>query len=100
MRPRMKRRSFRRLSANPIGEPKYDVGDTIGHFTILRYMGHSDVNKRNNRIMAKPQHWYRCKCSCGTEESRSQQELIDVRRQQMCFDCRSPSTQLEVIDED
>jgi hypothetical protein len=38
--------------------------------------------------MAKPQHWYRCLCTCGTMENRSQQELNDVRRNQCCFECR------------
>ena len=85
---RYKRRSFRNLSQ--IGRPKYDAGQTIGHFTITRYQGHSDVNKRNNRIMAKPQHWYRCKCDCGEYESRSQQELTDTRRSQCCESCRKP----------
>jgi predicted SprT family Zn-dependent metalloprotease len=71
------------------GKPKYKSRDIIGRFQIIRYMGHSTVNKRNNRIMAKSQHWYRCVCACGTEESRSQQELNDKRRQQMCFTCRA-----------
>jgi len=78
-----------RRNAVEVGEPKFHTGDTIGEFTIERYMGHSDVNKRNNHIMAKPQHWYRCQCSCGTQENRSQQELIDVRRSQCCFQCRA-----------
>lgn len=85
---RAKRRSFTIL-ARSIGKPKYVVGSVIGSFTVIRYMGHSTVNKRNNRIMTKPQHWYRCICTCGGEESRSQQELTDTRRQQKCFVCRA-----------
>lgn len=77
-----------KYSPIPLGEPKYGKGEHIGDFTILYYLGHSDVNKRNNRIMAKPQHWYRCLCTCGTMENRSQQELNDVRRNQCCFECR------------
>lgn len=72
----------------PIGEPKFGKGEQIGDFTVLHYLGHSDVNKRNNHIMSKPQHWYRCLCTCGTQESRSQQELNDVRRNQCCYECR------------
>jgi len=88
---RHRRRSFKRRSfrGDEIGTPKYKDDDIIGSFTILRWMGHSLINKRNNRIMAKPQHWYRCKCKCGQEESRSQQELTDTRRQQKCFVCRT-----------
>ena len=82
-----KRRSFRR-TATPVGLPKYAVGDFIGNFEIVRYEGHSLVNKRTAQRMAKAQHWYRCLCKCGTEEYRSQQELIDPRRQQKCFECR------------
>ena len=84
-----RKHTFRRSRYSKFGKPKFVKGSIIGNFMILRYMGHSDVNKRNNHIMAKPQHWYRCRCSCGTEESRSQQELIDTRRQQKCSDCRS-----------
>lgn len=86
---RGRRRSFRRDKAlHDIGTPKYEVGDIIGSFEIIRYEGHSEVNKRNAHVMSKAQHWYRCKCDCGTEEYRSQQELVDVRRQQKCFNCR------------
>lgn len=86
--PSRSRFPSRRQLSQPIGEPKFEVGEVIGDFTVIHYMGHSDVNKRNNHIMAKPQHWYRCRCSCGTEESRSQQELNDQRRNQCCFKCR------------
>jgi len=82
------RSRFHKKTAQALGDPKFAEGSVIGDFNVLRHMGHSDVNKRNNHIMAKPQHWYRCLCSCGTEESRTQQELIDVRRNQCCFKCR------------
>lgn len=72
----------------PVGEPKFGKGEHIGDFTVLYYLGHSDVNKRNNHIMAKPQHWYRCLCTCGNTENRSQQELNDTRRSQCCYECR------------
>lgn len=84
------RRAFKRRGyrPNPVGAAAYIVGETVGRFTIKHYMGHSTVNKRNNHIMAKAQHWYRCMCTCGTPESRSQQELTDKRRQQCCYNCR------------
>lgn len=91
---RGKRRSFRRgKTPSDFGIPKYAVGDNVGDFEIIRYEGHSIVNKRTAQDMAKAQHWYRCLCSCGTEEYRSQQELIDPRRQQKCFECRPPCPQ-------
>lgn len=72
------------------GLPKYKPGDVVGSFTIESYLGHSAVNKRTAKFMTKAQHWYTCLCDCRTKERRSQQELIDVRRQQMCFKCRDP----------
>jgi hypothetical protein len=83
-RRRIDRRAMR---PEPVG-PLYLAGDIIGFFEIVHYMGHSDVNKRNNRIMSKPQHWYHCVCDCGLNERRSQQELTDQRRQQCCAACR------------
>lgn len=86
---RGRRRSFRRQkTASDFGIPKYGVDDQVGDFTIIRYEGHSEINKRNAHKMSKAQHWYRCRCSCGTEEYRSQQELVDPRRQKKCFNCR------------
>lgn len=85
---RGRRRAFRKGKLNNFGIPKYAVDDQVGDFTIIRYEGHSEINKRNAHQMSKAQHWYRCRCSCGTEEYRSQQELVDPRRQQKCFNCR------------
>lgn len=82
------RRRTLRGSLTKEGGPKYKVGDEIGDFIVIFYHGHSYINKRNLNKMAKAQHWYRCKCKCGLQESRSQQELIDPRRQQKCFACR------------
>jgi hypothetical protein len=97
---RGRRRPFRRSkSPSAFGVPKFAVDDIVGNFTILRYEGHSAVNKRNAQTMSKAQHWYRCTCSCGTEEYRSQQELVDPRRQQCCFECRTP-THKEVNEDD
>ena len=90
LKPTMTRRQLKRRAKNlpAAGEPKWSVGEHVGEFTIVFYMGHSDVNKRNNRIMSKPQHWYRVKCKCGTNERRSQQELTDTRRALKCVQCR------------
>lgn len=87
---RGRRRSFRKHLLNEVGTPKYEVGDKVGYFEIIRYEGHSEINKRNAHHMSKAQHWYRCLCTCGTEEYRSQQELVDQRREQKCFNCRDP----------
>jgi hypothetical protein len=86
--PSRRRIKRSRYAPAPIGEPKFGKGQQIGDFTVIYYLGHSDVNKRNNHIMAKPQHWYRCVCTCGNEENRSQQELNDERRNQCCYACR------------
>ena len=83
-----RRRSFRKDRLNEIGAPKYEVGDRVGSFEIIRYEGHSEVNKRTAQHMSKAQHWYRCKCDCSTEEYRSQQELVDPRRSKKCYKCR------------
>lgn len=87
-----KRRNFRSLRRRAgiiaVGIPKFGVGEIIGDFVVKFYDGHSYINKRNNRKMSKPQHWYYCKCTCGKTEHRSQQELIDKRRQQCCEACR------------
>jgi hypothetical protein len=42
-RPTMKsrRRFFRTRTLSTVGKPKYEVGDKIGHFEIIRYEGHS-----------------------------------------------------------
>ena len=95
---RGRRRSFKTHRLSDVGEPRYTVGDKIGSFEIIRYEGHSEINKRNAHHMSKSQHWYRCLCTCGTEEYRSQQELIDKRRQQCCFYCRTNNT-VEVQDD-
>lgn len=77
----------RRPGRKEIGAPKYNTGDKVGDWTITFYHGHSYVNKRTAEVMSKTQHWYQCQCKCGKKTSRSQQELIDPRRQQCCADC-------------
>jgi hypothetical protein len=89
--PKRPRRTLKGKVKPGIGMPKYIKGDEIGDFSIIMYLGHSYVNKRNINLMSKAQHWYQCKCKCGSIESRSQQELIDTRRQQKCKNCRDNS---------
>ena len=91
MEDKVARRAFKRRSLIKIGGPKYVKDDIIGDFTIIFYQGHSYINKRTIKPMSKAQHWYQCRCSCGNIESRSQQELIDTRRQQKCKTCRDNS---------
>jgi hypothetical protein len=81
-------RSRRSVGKVQPGTPKFKVDDVVGDFTILYYLGHSAVNKRTGKSMAKAQHWYHCVCECGQYERRSQQELIDTRRQKRCYECR------------
>ena len=80
--------------------PKFKVGDVVGNFTIRFYDGHSCVNKRTAKTMAKAQHWYYCKCSCEKTEHRSQQELTDPRRNQMCSDCRKAHRALQILNKE
>jgi len=90
-----RRRFSRRMPTTAMGTPKFKRGDIIEHFTIIFYHGHSFINKRTAQQMAKAQHWYRCRCDCGAEENRSQQELIDPRREKKCYICRSPNELLQ-----
>jgi hypothetical protein len=90
--PKRPRRSRTGEFKTEIGAPKFEVGNEIGDFIVIFYQGHSFVNKRTAKEMSKAQHWYRCQCKCGNIESRSQQELIDPRRQQCCADCRKQNS--------
>jgi hypothetical protein len=94
-----RRRRFRRTPSS-FGVPKWGTDDVVGKFTIIRYEGHSSINKRTAQQMSKAQHWYRCLCTCGTEEYRSQQELVDPRRQKCCFNCRDIHVDYEVNQND
>lgn len=80
---------FRSRHRKPIDEPRYKEGDVIGDFTVVNHRSHSHINPRTGEQMTRIHHWYRCLCSCGTEEYRSQQELRDVRRSQCCYNCRA-----------
>jgi len=69
-------------------KPRFEILDRVDRFLVGSYLGHTDINPRNARVMAKPQHWYECRCRCGATAIRSQQELIDIRRVNACADCR------------
>ena len=86
MRPRVRRPGrFARSSSEP--EPKFRPGQVAGNFEILEYLGYS-ANKPCEPIRLKVEHhWYECRCSCGTSEIHTQQQLIDVRRHRMCVGC-------------
>ena len=71
------------------GQPKFRPGDIVRNFTVKRYAGHSYINKRTHKEMSKAQHWYRCECTCGAYEYRSQQELIDKNGVNDCSNCRN-----------
>ena len=67
--------------------PRFDVGDQAGEFNVLEYLGHSANKPFKPERLKVEHHWYRVRCSCGTEEIHTQQQLIDVRRNRMCVTC-------------
>jgi len=87
-RKKVSRYRFKKKSLEP--QPKYQVGDTAGQFNILEYLGYSSVKPTGKPKMLKVwHHWYRVRCSCGTEETHTQQQLIDTRRTRVCEECQS-----------
>ena len=68
-------------------QPHFTQGDVAGNFTITKYEGHSRVNPKTALRLSTEHHWYRCRCTCGTEEIHTQQQLIDKRRLRQCQSC-------------
>ena len=75
-----------------MAKPKFVAFDRIGKLMIRTHLAFTAVNQRNGRKMAKEQHWYECKCSCGSIVKMPQQELVDKRRTHLwqCDTCRYP----------
>jgi hypothetical protein len=71
-----------------MAKPRFQPFQKVGQFMVIKYVDHTNINPRNGRVMVDDQHWYRVRCSCGAFEFRSQQELRDIRRRQMCAECR------------
>lgn len=71
----------------PQPTPRFIVGDQAGEFNVLEYLGHSAINPVKLTKLSQEHHWYRVKCSCGNEETHTQQQLIDVRRHRVCQSC-------------
>jgi hypothetical protein len=80
-------------------KPKFGVRHQIGEFTIIDYIGYSTVHPGTAKILSREHHWYRCKCSCGLLEIRTQQQLIDKRREQKCTICLLPKTEVREIND-
>ena len=79
---------FPKRSKEP--QPRFAVGDQAGEFNVLEYRGYSSVKPGKDPKRLKVwHHWYRVRCSCGTEETHTQQQLIDIRRQRVCEKCQS-----------
>ena len=72
-------------------KPRFGIGQRVGSFIVTEHIGHTTVNPRTHHILQVSQHWYRCRCDCRRYDLRSQQELRDTRRQQMCKGCRKES---------
>lgn len=86
---RFKRRSFRRRLADVGPQPRFQVGDTAGEFTVIEYLGHSAIRPDVLKVLTQEHHWYKVRCACtdATVETHSQQQLIDVRRTRACDKC-------------
>lgn len=86
LRRKPRRRSRFRGPSEPT--PRFDVGDMAGQFNITEYLGHSAIKPVGEPTkLCQEHHWYRVRCSCGTEEVHTQQKLIDTRRPRLCEDC-------------
>ena len=89
MRPRRPRfRRYRHLG--PL--PKFQVGDQAGYFNVIEYINYSRVHPTKLKTLAQEHHWYKVRCSCGNEETHSQQQLIDTRRHRRCAECIETET--------
>lgn len=68
-------------------KPGYQIGETLGHFTVLEYLG---FGRREGEV--KNRHRYRCRCSsCGGETIKCQEQLRRcelIAPMQMCR-CKS-----------
>ena len=86
--PRRRRpRQLRRRYTGP--QPKLKVGNIRGDFTVVEYLGHSAIRPDKLKRLSQEHHWYKVRCSCGSEETHSQQQLIDTRRHRKCQECLS-----------
>lgn len=84
---------FRRASRTG-PQPSLNVGDTLGAFTVTEYLGHSALRPDVLKKLSQEHHWYKVRCNCGTEETHSQQQLIDVRRVRSCGSCTSSQKEM------
>jgi hypothetical protein len=86
MKPRIRFRRFQRRPKKPI--PRFRVGDVAGKFTVIGHQGHSPIPPTGEvRALSQAHHWYLVKCTCGNEESHTQQQLLDTRRHRACIEC-------------
>jgi hypothetical protein len=66
----------------PPSPPRWQVGDTYGHWTIVEYLGRYRVEGD----YARTSHHYRVKCgTCGAEHVRAQHNLDN--RKKHCMAC-------------
>ena len=67
--------------------PKFVKFDKIEKFIVIEYIGYSTVHPGKGTILSKEHHWYRVRCTCGTSEIQTQQQLTDKRRVHACAVC-------------
>lgn len=89
------RRAFTRRVKGP--QPRFQVGDSCGEFTVIEYIGYSAVRPDEVKLLKQAHHWYKVRCACtnATEEVHSQQQLIDIRRVRACDSCTTELAKLK-----
>ncbi len=89
MKSRFKRRSFRSRLATTEPQPRFQVGEAAGQFTVIEYLGYSAIRPDVLKLLKQEHHWYKVRCSCveATVETHTQQQLIDIRRIRACDNC-------------
>ena len=71
-----------------IHPPKLKPGQTRGQLTVIECVGRHAVNPTNpNQSRLRPSWWYRLRCSCGTEEVVSQEDLSPSGTKTQCIQC-------------
>ena len=97
LNPTLRRRAYRfRRRYNSRPQPKFQVGDTSGEFNVIDYLGYSNVAPAGTpRTLGQDHHWYTVRCSCGNEETHTQQHLIDTRRYRRCVNCIKKEISIE-----
>jgi len=83
------RRRLSRFRKRMGATPKFLPGNQCGEFNILEYIGYTAIHPVKHSWLSQEHHWYKVRCSCGTSETHTQQQLTDKRRLRCCENCRN-----------